>query len=263
MRLTQKQLSLPTILTKDSLTQQHGRDLWTSLPSDTFQSIPQRDTTNVTFSLNFSEIDAGYPDWENDLIFDFEQLGDENELNQAKIAMLGVIDMLQTTMAVMYPHTLNIDQPWPAPTSSKSLERYFFIDNLREVAEVFKRLLAALGAPGFNKLLVDCYHAELKTLKVVLGDYWGSDQAPLCQDEPGLSAYSTYEHDDEHVDGVFGVISLCRPFFDNYKDFREVDHERLASADRIDDGTEVNTFDLPYYSSALTFLHGSYNAARL
>lgn len=247
-------LILPTILTKDSLTQQYGSDLWTVTPSDAIKNTPHGEKPNATILLNLREIDAGYPEWENDLTFDFEQFGDENELNQAKNAMLGVIDMLQTTMAAMYPYTVKVNQPWPAPTSSESLERYFFIDHLPQVAEVFKTLLAALGAPGF-KQLIGCY-PKLLTMKVVFGDYWGSDKPPLCQDEPGLSAHTTYEHDDEHKDGVFGVISLCRPFFENYKDFQDVDHEALGRADRIDDGTEVNTFDLPCYSSALTFLHG-------
>lgn len=242
------------ILIKDSRTRQNGHNLATNEVDDFVQSIPQPKQFNKTISLKIREIDAGYPEWDHDLTFDFEQFGDDNELNAAKRAMLGVIDMLQATMAVMYPGKVEIKQPWPAPTTNPSLERYFFIDDLPKVAEVFKRLLAALGAPGYKDLL-DCYHPQLLTVKVVYGDYWGSDRDPLCQQEPDTSAYSQWEEDDEHEHGVFQVLSLCRPFFDNYKDWEDIP-ARLTGTTSIDPGTDILTYNLPCYTSALTFLHG-------
>lgn len=243
----------PTLI-KDSRTRQNVQDLATNEVPDSVQNIPQPKQVKETISLKIREIDAGYPEWEHDLTFDFEQFADDNELNQVKRAMLGVIDMLQTTMAVMYPDKIEIKQPWPAPTTNPSLERYFFVDDLPKVAEVFKRLLAALGAPGYKDLL-DCYHPQLLTVKVVYGDYWGSDNTPVCQQEPDTAAYSQWEEDDDHEHGVFQILSLCRPFFDNYKDWEDIP-AGLASADNIDSGTDILTYNLPCYTSALTFLHG-------
>lgn len=169
--------------------------------------------------------------------------------------MLGVVDMLQTAMAVMFPGSLKITQPWPAPITNPSLERYFFIDDLPQVAEVFKRLLAALGAPGFKQLL-DCYHEDLLTMKVVYGDYSDLTGTPLCQNEPGTTAYSTWEDDENHPDGAFAILSLCRPFFTNYKDYSGPLSMGLFNAPSIDPGVTPNTYELPCYTSSLTFLHG-------
>lgn len=174
---------LPTILTKASLTQQYGSEFWTNASSNTIHHTPQRDATNATITLAHREAGADYPEWQYDMTFPFEQFRNENDLNKAKSAMLGVISMLQTAMAVMYPGTVKIGQPWPPPRSSESLERYFFFNNIPWVAEEFKRLLAALGAPSYEELL-SCYHAELLTLKVVFGDYWRSVHHPLCQNDP-------------------------------------------------------------------------------
>lgn len=67
-----------------------------------------------------------------------------------------------------------------------------------------------------------------------------------------------WEEDEDHPDAVFAVISLCRPFFDNYKDWSGPVHMGLFGPTSIDQGVAVNTCNLSCYSSFLTFLHGQY-----
>lgn len=66
---------------------------------------------NSSTFLGYHDNDAGYPDWDNDLTFSFKRFPAINELNQAKRAMLGVIDMLQTTIWVMYPGSMRMTEP--------------------------------------------------------------------------------------------------------------------------------------------------------
>lgn len=221
--------------------------------------IHQGNKSTLRALRNLGEIDAGYPEWEDDLTFSFEQFADDNELNMAKRAMLGVIDMLQTTMSIMYPDTIVITDPWPAPTSDPSLERYFQAANIPKVAEVFKRLLAALGAPGF-KNLIDCYHDQLLTMKIVYGDYWGTGSPTDCQDDPDAIAYSNWETDDEHADEAFGVTCLCPMFFEEYKDYSNPTPPILYNAPSIDEGDVMDTVQIPCYTSSLTLLHGRFGS---
>lgn len=153
-----------------------------------------------------------YPEWKFEEGFEFYNFWTTNEEKMVRVALLGAIELMTTTMRVLSGES---GENLPYGENDPSFKRYFNPGDLNTFGAVIQRLLAVLGAPGTSPIR-QCIEAS--KLQLIYGD--GPDDNPdkpfadNCKGQGTFAYYNAYT-DKNKV--IRSYVSFCPLFFQSYK----------------------------------------------